>query len=228
MPVKIPVDFSRQDGPQEASSLVQPRSDTVSFTGPEGAVLRPIRGGTYQVTRRNKNNKNDDHYSDLTFDLTFPETLARRDVVIPAGTTISCTSRLYTQDDLDALSRAFYDARDAAWQLGGELNAMTTMDGPPKVWNDKANQWEPRVGPQVNPLQWAQKRLAYAAAKAKQNAAHHQRPKPQNLSARGRLHLARVGKDDDDSVVYVAKDGVARTQTGAVIGKWSMEPILLF
>ena len=214
MPVKIPCDFgvtTTDNTNVKATTFVQPQSDTVSFTGPDGAVIRPIQGGKYQLNKDK---------TELAFDLTFPETLARRDVTIPGGTTITCTAPVYTQSAVDALYQAFYDARDAAWELGSQLNDMTSLQGlPPKVWNEATQTWERRTK-KINPLQWAQKRLAYAAAKAKQEAANQQRPDPKDLSARGPF----PGLDES---LYVAKQGIAKTQTGAVIGTFSMEPILV-
>eukprot|EP00977_Amphora_coffeiformis_P019431 scaffold7227_cov160-Amphora_coffeaeformis.AAC.10 len=216
MPVKIPCDFqlatsSSDDGKMR---IVQPQSDTVSFTGPDGAVVRPIVSGNYKTSSKDSN-----HPQELAFDLTFPQELARRDVTIPAGTTVTCTARMYTQTELDALYQAFYDARDEAWRLGGELNDMMTIQGPPKVWNEEAGRWEKR-SKSINPLQWAQKRLAYTSAKAQQDQKNKARPDPNDLSERGPF----PGIDDN---VYVAKQGIAKTQNGAVIGRWSMEPMLL-
>ena len=217
-PLKIPCDFigtttTTQDATRTTTSFtVSPQSDTVSFTGPNGAVIRPIQGGgDYQISKDE---------TELTFSLTFPETLARRDVTIDAGSTIQCTGRLYTQKELDQLYQAYYDARDEAWKLGGELNDMERMDGPPKKWNEETKQWEIRRK-SINPLTWAQKRLAYAAAKAKQESKNNQRPDPNRLSEKGSL----PGIDDS---VYVAKEGVVRAPNGAVMGRWSMEPILSY
>jgi hypothetical protein len=206
MPLKIPCDFVQTE---KGETYVQPQSDTVSMTGPSGAVTRPIVGGSF-VTKSND--------QELEFALTFPETLMRNDVSIPAGTTIQCTGRIYTQSEFDRLYQAFYNARDKAWELGGQLNAMTKVEGPPKKWNEELQRWENR-NKSVNPLEWAKTRLAYAQAKALQNRHNEERPDPKDLSDRGFLPGVE-GK------VYVAKEGLARTQTGAVIGRWSMEPVL--
>ena len=221
MPVKIPCDFqlvstSSTDHGNMKKKIVQPQSDTVSFTGPDGAVFRPVLPGKYRTNSKDGNNNN---HQELSFDLTFPQELARRDVTIPAGTTITSTARMYTQTELDALYRAFYSARDEAWRLGGELNDMMTIQGPPKVWNEDAGRWE-KQSKSINPLQWAQKRIAYASAKAKQDQKNNARPDPNDLSERGSF----PGIDDN---VYMAKQGIAKTQNGAVIGQWSMEPMLL-
>ena len=205
MPLKIPCDFVlTADGERQ----LQPQSDTVSMTGPMGAVTRPIVGGSF-ITKRNN--------QELTFSLTFPESLQRNDVYIEGGTVIQCTGRMYTKKEFDQLYQAFYVARDKAWELGGQLNDMTKVEGPPKRWNEELKRWETR-SKSVNPFEWAQKRLAYAGAKAEQERKNNDRPDPKDLSDRGSL----PGIDDK---IYVAKEGIARTQTGAVIGRWSMEPI---
>ena len=206
MPVKVPCDFQLTS---DRKTVVHPQSDTVSFTGPDGAVIRPITAGNYKVNNNQQ---------ELSFDLTFPEELARRDVTIPAGTTVTCTTRMYTQTEMKALYQAFYDARDEAWRIGGELNDMTTIQGPQKVWNEEAGQWEKR-SKTINPLQWAQKRFAYTSAKAKQDQRNNARPDPNDLSEQGPF----PGITDR---VYMAKEGIAKTQNGAVIGRWSMEPML--
>lgn len=203
MPIKIPTQI-------DSAGHATPVDDTFSVTGPDGAVTQPIQGGKFLVS-------NDQ--TSISLDLHFPAEVARRDITIPAGSTLTCTSRLYTKTEMDALYQAYYDARDEAWQLGGELNDMVSVQGPPKVWNEEAKRWEKR-SKSVNPLQWAQKRLMYAAAKTKQDQANQQRPDYNDLSERGALS----GVADD--YVYVAKNGVVKTQTGAVIGKWSMEPML--
>ena len=208
MPLKIPCDLSLTEN---NGRLVEPQSDTVSFTGPEGAVIRPINGGSFECDEKSKNQH-------LSFSLQFPETLARRDVTIEAGTTLQCTGRFYTQSELDRLNQEFYQARDQAWELGGELNDMVNVEGPPKKWNEELQRWETK-SKTVNPLEWAQKRLSYMAAKAKQGQTNDQRPDLNSLSERGSL----PGVEDS---VYVAKEGLVRNQNGAVMGRWSMEPIL--
>jgi hypothetical protein len=205
MPVKIPCEFVSENGKQH----VVPQSDVVSMTGPTGAVTRPIQGGTFTTTQNNQQ---------IQFSLTFPERLARNDVSIEAGTIIQCTGRLYTQSEIDHLQQAFYDARDKAWELGGQLNDMTKMDGPPKQWNEEQKRWETRRR-SVNPFEWTSKRLAYGAAKAVQDRRNKDRPDLKDLSERGSL----PGIDDK---LFVAKQGIAKTQSGAVIGRWSMEPML--
>lgn len=200
MPLVIPCDFSNKS--------VDPQADTVSFTGPNGAVIRPIEGGTVQIKKD----------KELQFTLSFPETLARRDVTIDAGTTIQCIGTMFTKTELDRLNQEFYEARDETWALGGELNEMSKLQGAPKKWNEENKRWEKR-SLNINPLSWAQKRLQYMAAKTRQDKRNSQRPDPRMLSERGSF----PGVETD---VYVAKEGVIKSQSGAVVGRWGMEPML--
>lgn len=156
---------------------------------------------------------------ELTFDLTFPEQLTRRDVTIEAGSTLQCVTAAYTQSDLDFLNSEFYKARQEAWDIGGELNNMAARQSAPKRWNFETNAWEKRHVAE-NPLKWVQKQAKYFAAKANQDAKNRQRPDPNTLSAMGRL----PGLDE---FVYVQKSSgiVKAASNGAVMGTWQAEPI---
>jgi len=213
MPLKIPCHFSSNG--ENSNRIMTPISDTVSFTGPDGAVVKPIQGGRWSLMLEGDNNQ-----QQLAFDLTVPETLARRDVTIEAGTTLQCVGRIYTQSELNRLNEAFYRARDAVWAIGEELNEKERRQGAPKKWNEATRQWEQRHSNE-NPLQWMKLRLDYARAKAVQDQANRQRPDANHLSAVGRL----PGLDGDN--VYVALGGVVRAESnGAVMGTWYAEPML--
>jgi len=222
MPLKIPCDFTISTVSSSSSSssqkqTVEPQMDTVSFTGPDGAVIRPIQsGGAWNINSGGKLQQKP--YQDLTFALQFPETLERRDVTIDAGTTLHLTGQLYTQSVIDRLNQEFYNAREEAWELGAELNDMVNIQGPPKKWNEELNKWE-KKSKTVNPLHWAQKNLAYNSAKARQSQANERRPDPNSLSEKGALPGISDG-------VYVVKEGLVKNQKGAVMGRWSMQPIL--
>lgn len=200
MPIIIPSDLSKD--------TIQPQKETVSFTDVGGAVVRPVQGGGLQLK----------HNQELSFSLTFPEQMTRRDVTIDAGTTLYCTGRVYSKSELDRLNQAFYEAREEAWNIGGELNEMTKIEGAPKRWNEEKQRWE-RRNPNINPLKWAQKRMQYMSAKSKQSQANSQRPDPNVLSERGFF----PGVNED---AYVVKEGLIKSQSGAVMGRWSMEPML--
>merc|ERR1712071_621587 len=92
-------------------------------------------GGGWELSKDNQ---------ELAFSFTFPETLARRDVSIDAGTTLELVGRVYSQADLDRLNEEYYQAREATWQVGGELNEIANRQGAAKKWNEEKGQWEKR------------------------------------------------------------------------------------
>jgi hypothetical protein len=197
----------------------EPISETVSFTGPGGAVVRPVQGGSWTLSS-SSGNEPLGKSKELTFDLTFPEPLTRRDVTIDAGSTLQCVTAVYTQTDLDYLNQEFYAARDEAWSIGGELNSMSARRDAPKRWNFETNRWEKRHDSETNPLTWMQTQAKYWRAKAKQEDKNRQRPDPNTLSAMGRL----PGLDE---FVYIQKSsGIVRNKAGAVMGTWQAEPII--
>lgn len=200
MPLVIPSVLSKD--------AIQPQMETVSFTDVGGAVVRPVLGGELNL----KNNQ------ELSFSLTFPEAMTRRDVAINAGTTVYCTGRVYSKSELESLNQAFYKAREQAWDIGGELNEMTKLQSAPKRWNEEKQRWE-RQNPDINVFAWAQKRIQYMMAKSRLNQCNEQRPDPNLLSGIGFFPAL---KED----AYVVKEGLVRSQDGAVMGRWSMEPIL--
>ncbi len=111
MPLVVPCDISRScqsddDDDEEEKMLVLPMSDTVSFTSSSGAVVRPVLGGEWKVS---------DDQRQVSFSLTFPETMQRRDVTIAGGTTLDLIGRMYTQAELDQLNDAYYQAREHTW-----------------------------------------------------------------------------------------------------------------
>lgn len=210
MPLVIPSTVSSDN---KNTRCLQPISETVSFTGEEGAVIRPILGGKWELDGRNGGQKQ----RSISFSFTFPETLHRRDVTIEAGSTITCVGNVFTKTELDRLNKAFYEAREETWKIGGELNQMMARQGAPKKWNETTGRWEKRFSAE-NPLTWAQKQMTYLSAKAKQDEANRQRPDPNDLSAQGSLPGISDG-------VFCAKQGVVRAPNGAIMGKWSAEPI---
>ena len=222
LPMKIPCHFTmrRQSSTDNTDSssgtttttnlVVTPISDTVSFTGPEGAVVRPVEGGEWSFVEQKQQ---------LTFALVFPESMARRDVSLAPGTMLQCTGTAYTQSELDRRNDEFYRARDAVWDVGQELNERSRRTEAPKKWNEQTQQWEQRYSPE-NPLSWMKQRVSYWSAKARQDQTNRQRPSANDLSSVGRL----PGIEDP---VYIAKGGIVRAASnGAVLGKWYAEPIV--
>jgi hypothetical protein len=211
MPIVVPCDF-------RSDQLILPRSDSVSFTGPDGAVVRPVEGGTWQLA----NDK------ELSFTLKFPEAMARRDVWIDAGTTMTLQGVVYTKDEVDRLNDEFYTARDEAWKIGGELNDMARRKEAPKKWNQEKQQWEKRYE-STNVLELMQKQISYVKAQAVQQRKGGQRPNPKTLSDLGSLPGIESGifmrKEGSIRILNNNKSSVGPLGGSAVIGKWFAEPI---
>lgn len=204
LPLVIPCDV-------RSDNTVMPKTETVSFTAQDGAVIRPIEGGEWKLSDDKKH---------LTLSLTFPEYMERRDVYVEAGTSVTLTSRVYTKDELDDLNQQFYDARDEAWALGEELNDIAKIQNGPKQWNEEKQVWEKQTDGIPSVFAQAQKRMKHMAAQTIQNQKRDQRPNLNTLSERGTF----PGVESD---VYVQKQGTIRMDTGkkAVMGTWSAEPL---
>ena len=214
MPLAIPCDFSQKvssTGGDNNEFLVLPKSDTVTFTGPDGAVVKPVVGGTWQTSEDQKQ---------ISLSFTFPETLQRRDVTIDAGTKVELTGRMYTQEELNQLNQAYYEARESTWQLGGDLNDIARQQGAAKKWNEEKGVWE-KPKSDANPFSMMQNRIKYMASKAQQDKRNQERPDANSISNRGKL----PGLGDDNGV-YILKGGVVRQgKSGPVMGTWQAEPI---
>lgn len=212
MPLAIPCDFlqSTSDGSSaDKEWFVLPQSDTVSFTGPGGAVEKPVIGGEWQVSEDQK---------EVSFSLSFPETLQRRDVTIESGTTLELIGRMYTQTKLDHLNEAYYQARENTWQVGGELNELSRQRGAAKKWNESKGRWE-KPAVDGNVFSNIQRRVNCWTAKAKQDQMNQRRPDANSISSRGNLPGLEEG-------VYIAKGGIIRqSKNGPVMGTWQAEPI---
>ena len=202
MPLVVPCDF-------EDNKLVIPQKDTLSFTGPEGANVKPIEGGKWKLS---------DDSKQISFTLNVPEKLTRRDVYIDAGTELSLTGRVYTQAEMDQLNADYYEAREELWKAGGEMADVYDRANASKKWNEETKRWEKRYASE-NPLSFARKQLTYWGAKAKQSQKLSQRPDINTLSDKGML-------PGEDNGVYMAKGGVVRVgENGPVCGTWSAQPI---
>lgn len=202
MPLVVPCDF-------DAKNLVIPQKETLSFTGPDGANVRPIEGGRWTLSNDSKQ---------LSFTLNVPEKLTRRDVYVDANTELSLTGRVYTQAEMDRLNADYYEAREELWKAGGEMADVYDRANASKKWNEETKRWEKRYASE-NPLSFARKQLTYWGAKAKQSQKLSQRPDINTLSDKGIL-------PGEDNGVYMAKGGVVRAgENGPVCGTWSAQPI---
>jgi len=230
------------------SNWVAPRSDTISFTGPDGAVVRPVEGGEWTINNA---------ASELQLSLRFPQSLAKHDVSIAGGSELVLTARTYTQAELDQLNQAYYQAREATWQVGGALNEAQRRQGAAKKWNEATQRWEKRHA-QENVWTAAKNQLKYWKLKNQQDQALRQRPDANVLSSRGALpgvvskQPSTMTENDPTSQqqhdgnnpmgapgrtsntgdgIYIAQGGIVRLvdaktgQPGPVMGTWSAQPI---
>ena len=232
MPLVIPVDFmASQDND---NNVVVPRSDTVSFTGENGAVTSPVYGGTWNVvdsTKGKNSNGNDDYTKpkSLSFSLYFPESFSRRDIVIESDTTITLDGLFYTKSALDQLNDDFYQAREETWELGKELNDITRRNEAPKKWNESKQRWEKRY-PTENLMTQVTKRMQLLKAQTNQKLKNSLRPNLNTLSSTfgtlpGVVMKKSDGKDNiEKEPIYMQKQGTVKIGN-SVIGRWSAEPI---
>lgn len=207
MPLVFPCDFSISA--EMKSNILQPHSKTVSFTGPDGAVVKPIEGRKWSLSKDSK---------ELTCCFTVPERMERRDVYIEAGTDLYLSGRVYTQTELDQLNKEYYKAREELWAAGGELGDIYDRQEASKKWNKETEKWEKRYSNE-NPLKFASKQLIYWGVKAKQHRIMNMRPDLNTLSERGSMPGVEGG-------IYVAKGGVVRAaENGPICGTWYAEPV---
>ena len=200
MPLVIPCDF-------QSDQKVIPQAETVSFTGPTGAVVSALQGGTWEVN----NSK------DLSFQLTFPEYMERRDVWIDAGTILTLQGTIYTKNELERLDQEFYQAREEAWEIGGELNEIAKQVEGPKKWNEEKQVWEKRTDGVPSIFSQMQKRVKMLGAQAKQKQKANQRPSLNDLSEAGSI-------PGINSNVFIQKQGLVKIGN-VVAGRWYAEPI---
>ncbi|CAJ1924817.1 unnamed protein product [Cylindrotheca closterium] len=202
MPLVIPCDF------QSDNKLI-PRAETVSFTGPNGAVVSPVRGGEWEVSNNDK---------EIKCELTFPKKMERRDVWIDAGTTLTLFGTVYTAEELERLNQEFYAAREEAWELGGELNEIADQIEGPKKWNEEKQVWENRMDGVPSIFSQMQKRVQHMAAQAKQKQKADQRPSLKDLSDGGTL------PGFSERGFFIQKQGLVKIGN-VVAGRWYAEPI---
>lgn len=228
MPLKVPADFvskTTSDSSDNKINMLQPLSDTVSCTGPDGAIVRAIEGGIWKFEQGS--DSEDSTKSQISFELKFPEGIERRDVYIEAGQTLECIGTCYTSSQLQKLQDIYKQATEEVWALGEELNDASKRQNAPKRWNDKTQRWE-KAFKAENPLDWASKRFKYMAAKANQQQKNSERPDLNDISNIGSLP-GLAGNGNNEEGLYIAKEGIIRSSAnGAVMGRWSAEPIVKY
>eukprot|EP00550_Attheya_septentrionalis_P000517 CAMPEP_0198281404 /NCGR_PEP_ID=MMETSP1449-20131203/1358_1 /TAXON_ID=420275 /ORGANISM="Attheya septentrionalis, Strain CCMP2084" /LENGTH=291 /DNA_ID=CAMNT_0043977171 /DNA_START=274 /DNA_END=1149 /DNA_ORIENTATION=- len=208
-PILVKCDFCKTNG---SNQEVIPQQDDVRYTIQTGQVVKPIEKGKWSLENNRK----------LAFSLSFPESMSRNDLTINAGTTITCEGLLYTLTDLKVLNDNFYQARDKTWELGGQLNDMSTEAwDAPKRWNEEKQQWEKKRGLE-QPLSYLGKRLQHARLQQKQEQENSKRPDPKTLSG---FSGNFPGLPNENDKVFIGNMGIIKQGT-QVIGTWAAEPIL--
>lgn len=202
MPLVIPTDFT-------ADNKILPHSETVMFTGPEGAVVRPIIGEGWDLSNDAKT---------ISLSYTLPKELRRRDVYLDAGTTLTLSGRIYTKKEYDQLNQEWFDAREELWKAGKEISDIYDRANASKKWDEESGQWVQRYKSE-NPFKVITKELQYWGTKAIQDRKMAQRPDLNDLSDRG-------GLPGVDGGAFFAKGGVVKVgENGPVCGTWSANPI---
>jgi hypothetical protein len=215
-PVVVPCDFVK-------NGQVHPRTETISYVANVGgAETKLVQGGTWKMVN-NKNNENDNTQEQrLEFTLTFPQELAKKDVIIPAGSTLVLEGPIMTQQALKQLQEAFSEARQEEWKALEELETITSIRNAPKRWNEVKRQWEtPTMDEPVSSL--VQKH--WKAFVKGQERRKRFREKP-----RSGIELSKQpGRFPTmDDFVYFGTRGIIRNRDkgGMVVGTWSAEPIV--
>lgn len=205
MPLVIPTDLTDSD-----NALV-PQSEVVSFTGPDGAVVRPVVGGKWELSKDERT---------ITLSYTLPEAMSRRDVYLEEGTQLHLTGRVYTKMEMDRINLEYYQAREEVWKAGGEIGDIYDRMEASKKWDEESGQWVKRYE-DANPFTVAQKQFAYWGAKLKQSQKMTQRPDLNTISDRGSLPGVEGG-------IFIANGGAVRVgKNGPICGKWSAKPIVV-
>lgn len=222
MQLVVPCDV-RSDG------VVVPRSETVSFTGPGGAVERPIRGGPWSVKDNNGNIDGNNNSKELSLSLVFPEYMERGDVWVEAGSTLGLEGIVFTKDELRVRDQEFFRARDVTMRIDNELKDLAWEQGrggaPSKRWNEETQRWESTRNFDVGSfVTQTQTRLRLWGARAKQGRANNQRPDRNTLSDQGSLPGV-------EGSVFIQEPGIIKLRktdgigSGAVMGTWTARPV---
>lgn len=199
---------------EEEGTRIVPKSDKVRFTGPSGEVTGRIEGGAWTTKSSGKGEG-----TGLSFTLSFPEELERRDVTL--GGTVRCEGLLYSTEALRELDAEYYAARDAKWEAGKAAAEAQERAEAPKKWNPDSERWERRYEEEGLPSMLL-KRAAYLLAERRDKAVIKRRPMPKELS----MDCGPFPGIEGD--VYVKRGGRVVLEGGwreRVVGTWSMEPI---
>lgn len=211
LPVVVQCDFRQEEASTSTQkNIVVPLTGDVRFTGPDGEVVHPVEKGEWSLVGGRE----------LSFTLSFPEKLVRRDVTLDGD--VRLEGLLYSVEELKKMDEKFYEARNDRWDAGEALNDVDRRQNAPKKWNPSTNQWERRFGDE-GLLSQLGKQVNLLVAERSEQKVNRDRPMPKGLSL-GCGPFPGVKGD-----VYFRKEGKVLLKRGFmreyVIGTWSAEPI---
>lgn len=209
LPVVVKCDFLAA-GQERKKNVVVPLTDDVRFTGPDGEVVRPVESGGWSLANERE----------LSFTLSFPEELVRRDVTLEG--TVRLEGLLYSNNELKRMNEQFKVARDTTVDAGELLDMVNQRRDAPKKWNDDTNQWEKRYE-EEGVLSQLGKRAKKFIAERNEKKVNIDRPILKDLS----LDCGPFPGLEGD--VYFKKKGKVMLKRSfmreCVIGTWYAEPI---
>jgi len=236
LPLIVQCDFQNDNKHNnKKSGTVVPLTGDVRYTGPDGETIKPVLGGEWSmIAGNNNNNAKLEQQREISFTLTFPEELIRRDVILNAGSILRLDGLLYSTTQLKEMNDIFYKARNAKWDAGEQLNDIEKRRDASLKWNPNTNKWEQRYEKETL-LSTLKKQKDMLFAERKIQKINLERPNPKDLS----LDCGPFpGIDDGD--VYFRKQGkvLLSNQQGdgggigqfwnskkCVVGSWAAEPI---
>ena len=197
---------------------VVPKVDEVRFTGPGGEVRGRIEGGEWKASPSSGEGGGG---IGLSFGLSFPDELSRRDVTLRG--TVRCEGTLYSTEGLRELDAEYYAARDAKWEAGKAAGEALERAEAPRRWNPESERWERRYEEEGAASKlW--KRARYLLAERRERSVTDRRPMPKELSMDCGPFPGIEGE------AYARRGGRIVLEGGGwggerVVGTWSMEPI---
>ena len=145
------------------------------FTGPGGEVRGRIEGGEWKASPSSGEGRG----IGLSFGLSFPDELSRRDVTLRG--TVRCEGTLYSTEGLRELDAEYYAARDAKWEAGKAAGEALERAEAPRRWNPESERWERRYEEEGAASKlW--KRARYLLAERREKSVTDRRPMPKELS----------------------------------------------
>lgn len=209
LPVVVKCDF-QPGGEGRQKNTVALLDDKVRFTGPDGEVVKPVEPGEWSLSNERE----------ISFTVSFPEELVRRDVTLEG--TLRLEGLMYSETDLKRMNARFKEARDSTVDAGELFDSIKERQDAPRKWNDDTNQWEKRYEDE-GILSTLGKRTNKFFAERKERKVNAERPILKDL-ALGCGPFPGVEGD-----VYFKREGQVMLKRGFLrecrIGTWCAEPI---